>query len=119
MTVTVKLQELVLPHASVAVQVTLVLPTGNGPGGVLHTTVGAVSVQLSPNSTLNGGGLSHCPTVMLPGQLMTVGGELSSTVIVWLFVELLPQASVAVQVRVTLNSPAHDPGVLTSFGVSV
>ena len=34
-------------------------------------------------------------------------------------VEELPQASVAVHVRVTLYDPAHAPGVVTSFEVNV
>ena len=34
-------------------------------------------------------------------------------------VELFPQASVAVQVRVTLYEPAHVPGVGTSLEVSM
>ncbi len=34
-------------------------------------------------------------------------------------VELFPQASVAVQVRVTLYVPAQAPGVVISFDVSV
>ena len=33
---------------------------------------------------------------------------------VWAAVEELPQASVAVQVRVTLNAPAHEPAVVAS-----
>jgi hypothetical protein len=34
-------------------------------------------------------------------------------------VDVLPQASVAVQVLVTEYEPAHEPGVVTSFDVSV
>ena len=44
---------------------------------------------------------------------------LSSTVIVWLFCEVLPQSSVAVQVRVTLYSFGQLPSVLTSLNVRV
>src|SRR5262245_2057676 len=47
------------------------------------------------------------------------GGVLSSTVMVWLAVLLLPQASRAVQVRVFEYSCGHDPGVVTSLGVRV
>ncbi len=55
-----------------------------------------------------------------PGQLIVVfggivvitGGVLSSTLIVCEAVEVLPQASVAVQVRVTLYSPLQAPGVV-------
>ena len=39
--------------------------------------------------------------------------------IVWEAVEEFPQASVAVQVRITLYNPAHAPVVVISFDVRV
>ena len=48
-----------------------------------------------------------------------VGGVTSCTTMVRLQVELLPQSSVAVQVRVTLYVPVHEPCVVTSANVTV
>ena len=39
--------------------------------------------------------------------------------IVWDLVDIFPHPSVAVQVLFTLYDPAHAPGVVTSFDVSV
>ena len=63
----------------------------------------------------------------IAGQLMVVGAgnaamsgaELSCTLIVWDAVEVFPQASVAVQLRVMLYEPEHIPAVLTSSKVRV
>ena len=53
---------------------------------------------------------------LAPGEPMT-GGVVSTTVIVWLTgLLVLPQASVAVQVRVMLYVPGQTPGVVTSTG---
>jgi hypothetical protein len=60
-----------------------------------------------------GGTSSTHITVMAGGQVMT-GGVLSCTEIVRLHVEALPQASVAVHVRVTEYSCGHEPGVVAS-----
>ena len=46
-----------------------------------------------------------------------VGGVTSCTTMVRLQVELLPQSSVAVQVRVTLYVPAQEPCVVASENV--
>jgi hypothetical protein len=48
-----------------------------------------------------------------------VGGVLSRTTIVPVHVAVFPQSSVAVQVRVTLYVPAHEPWVVTSDAVIV
>jgi hypothetical protein len=48
-----------------------------------------------------------------------VGAVTSRTTIVPLQVAVLPQSSVAVQVRVTLYVPAHDPCVVASVNVIV
>src|SRR2546427_2590034 len=47
------------------------------------------------------------------------GAVVSTTWMTWLAVLLLPQWSVAVQVRVTSWFCAHEPGVVTSAKVSV
>jgi hypothetical protein len=44
---------------------------------------------------------------------------MSRTTIVPLQVDVLPQSSVAVHVRVTLYVPAHDPGVVASVNVII
>src|SRR5205809_675040 len=45
-----------------------------------------------------------------------VGGVVSITLIVWLTVpEWLPQASVASQILVSVKTPGHVPGVVTSL----
>ena len=48
---------------------------------------------------------------------MIVGGVMSRTTIVPLHVDVFPQSSVAVQVRVTLYVPVHDPCVVASENV--
>ena len=50
---------------------------------------------------------------------MRVGAVISRTTIVPLQEAVLPQSSVAVQVRVTLYVPAQDPGVVASLKVMV
>src|SRR6266496_4934221 len=54
-----------------------------------------------------------------PPTPLIVALVVSCTVIVWLAVVELPHASVAVQVRVTLNRLAQLPGVVTSWWVNV
>jgi hypothetical protein len=55
-------------------------------------------------------------TVISPGQVIA-GGVISCTTIVLLHVEVFPQSSLAVQVRVTLYVPAQEPGVVASTKV--
>ena len=81
LTVTVNAHVLLLPHASVAVLVTVVTPAGKGKplGGTLVTLSSAqLSVAVTVKVTL----LLHVPgaafTVMFPGQLIT--GALVSVV---------------------------------------
>ena len=50
---------------------------------------------------------------------VNVGAVLSITVIVWLAVEVLLQASFAVHVLVTLYAFEHVPGIVASLNVSV
>src|SRR5258706_7145646 len=51
-------------------------------------------------------------------EVLTLG-VISCTLLLCDAVDELPQASVAVQVRVTLYAPAHAPGVVTSLDVRV
>src|SRR5439155_772398 len=101
-TVTVKVQLELLPLASVAVQVTVLVPLAKlEPDAGTHRIEppGQLSVNEKAKLTL----LAHCPgavlTVRLPGQLGT-GRSVSVTVTVKVQFELLPLASVAVQVTV-------------------
>src|SRR5262249_31081244 len=97
--VTVNEQLPEFPQPSTAVQVTVVVPVWNTvPDGGTHVT-GTLPAQLSVAVAVNVVGTLQAE-VMFPGQ-RTTGPVLSWTLIVWLFVELLPQWSVAVQVRVT------------------
>ena len=108
--VTVNEQVAVLPDASVAVQVTVVVPTGSGePDGGTHTVVtpGQLSVAggagklttllvvASQGPPGAGGGVT---TVMLVGQ-MIIGGSVSLTVTV------NEQVGPAVVVQVTVVVP--------------
>jgi hypothetical protein len=122
-TVMIWSQVLLLPHSSVAVQVrVMTLSCGQLPAAVLSLSViaGAVSqlsvavavpvaVELLSSSQL---------TVALAGQVIT-GAVLSVTVMAWSQVALLPQSSVAVQVRVMTLSPAQLPLAALSLSVAV
>ena len=57
--------------------------------------------------------------VVVAGRAAITGAVISCTWMVCVAVEVLPQASVAVQVLVVLYDPAHDPGVVTSLEVRV
>src|SRR5215813_3309793 len=97
LTVTVKLQLLELPAASVAVAVTVVVPTGKTePDAGLLRTVG--TEQLSLALTVKLTAAEQVPTgaftVIFAGQLM-LGGVLSITVIVCDADAMLPDPSVA------------------------
>ena len=80
-TVTVKVQLLWLPQSSVAVQVTVVTPTGNTlPEGGTQTTVGVeshVSLTVGANVAV----FAQAPRVILFGHVID-GGVVSTTVIV-------------------------------------
>src|SRR5213075_1186003 len=97
-TVTVKLQLDELPAASVAVAVTVVVPTGKTePDALLVTTVG--TEQLSLAATVKFTIAEHDPdpalTTMFVGQLIA-GAMLSMTVIVCDALAVSPAPSVAV-----------------------
>src|SRR5437899_754769 len=101
-TVTVKAHVLELPLLSIALLVTVVVPTGKAKPleGLLVTLVTAqLSVAVTAKVTL----LAHAPatafTVRLAGQVLA-GGCVSFTVTVKLHVALLPLLSCAVLVTV-------------------
>jgi len=82
---------------------------------VIVTVASQASVAVGGVNTGNAGQVTGvvCATQVI------VGGVISWTMIVPLHVVELPQASVAVHVRVVLYVPVHDPGEDTSTKVIV
>ena len=99
-TVTAKLQEAVLPEASVAVQVTVLVPLANVlplVGLQLTVTPEQLSVAVGVKLTI----WLHWPSAVLVTRLSgqaRIGATLSLTATVKLQFAVLPEASVAVQV---------------------
>src|SRR5437762_2310893 len=120
-TVMVWLQVTELVCASVAVQVRCVLLTSLPLTPRLAST--NVTVRLVSHVSLNTGvpntGVAGHSMVASAGQLVTVGAELSITVIVWLQVTELVFASVAVQVRCVLLTSLPLTPRLASTNVTV
>jgi hypothetical protein len=99
-TVTVKLQVAVRPAASVAVQLTVVVPITNvEPLAGTHIIVepGQLSLTVAVNVTTAEHWFGSLPTVRLAGQVAT-GGCVSLTATEKVHGVVLPAASVAVQV---------------------
>ena len=120
-TVMVWLAMLVLPQGSFAVQVRVTeYFCGQEPGVV---TSAKVRVTVPPQASVAVGvakdGVAGHSMVVGPGSELITGGVLSSTVMVWLAVLVLPQGSVAVQVRLTEYACGHEPGVVSSAKVRV
>src|SRR3989454_6642315 len=91
-----------LPPSSVAVQVRVTeWACGQLPGVVTsaNVRVGLESHASVAVGVVNTGDVGHS-MVVGPGSAERVGAWVSTTLMVWLLVELLPQSSVAVQVRV-------------------
>ncbi len=110
-----------LPQESVAVQVLVTLYfCGQFPGVVTSTKVkdGLLSHTSVAVGLLNTGVAGH-EIVDAPLTPLITGAVMSCTSIVCEAVELFPQASVAVQVRVTLYSPAQLPSIVSSSKVNV
>ena len=63
---------------------------------------------------VGGGGTASHSTVAAVGMFDKTGGWLSFMVMIWLAELEFPQSSVAVQVRVKMNSPVQIPAVFTS-----
>jgi hypothetical protein len=124
-TVTGKLQDDLLPQLSVAVQLTVVVPTGKGePEGGLQTIVG-VPPQLSVAVTVKLTGLpvaiaheAAATEVTPPGQVIT-GGVVSTKVMCCTHVLMLLQASVAFHVRSMPGLPVQLGGVAASVKLMV
>jgi hypothetical protein len=121
-TVTVWLQSLLLPQSSVAVQVrvmtdapaqvpTVTLSDDVTPGALLQLSV-AVAVPVFAAAVE----ASHS-TVTFAGHVMT-GTAVSTMVMAWAQLPALPQASVAVQVRVMTDAPAQVPEATLSDDVT-
>ena len=116
-TLMARLQVDVLPQSSVAVQVRVtVYSAGQSPGvvtsaNVTATAVSHASVAVAAAKVGTAGQLIGDTTV---GQVMA-GGVISCTLMARLQVAVLPQSSVAVQVRVTVYSAGQLPGVVTSL----
>jgi len=115
------LQVAVLLQSSVAVHVLVTVKVpGQEPGVVASEKVIAT---LASQASVAVGALNAGTAGQLIGEVcathVIVGGVLSCTTIVRLQVAVLLQSSVAVHVRVTLNVPGHDPGVVESEKVTV
>lgn len=78
------------------------------------TLVSHASVAVAAGKTSVAG---HSMGEVTAGQVMT-GAVVSSTQMVWVQLDELPEQSVAVQVRVTQYSCGHEPGVVTSANVT-
>src|SRR5215210_8075075 len=110
-----------LPHASVVVHVLVIeKEPAHAPGVV---TSAKVSVGFGSHRSVAVGvvhdGVASQSMVVADGNALIVGGVTSWTLIVCVAVEVLPHASVAVQVLVIEKLPAHAPGVVTSAKVSI
>ena len=113
-TITSKLQKLVFPAASVAVKLTVVVPTGN-----VSPEAGPLvcSKLTSPELSAISGSVKLIAAPHIPGSFCwfivsgqtIVGSSLSSTVTVKLHSEVFPAASVAVKVMVVVPISNWDP----------
>jgi hypothetical protein len=109
--VTVKAHVAVLPEASVAVQVTVVVPTAKQvpeAGEQLTVTPGQLSVAVATNVSTE----QHIPGSVVPVMGLghvTVGASVSLTVTVKVHMPTLPAASVAEQVTVVVPTGKAEP----------
>jgi hypothetical protein len=117
LTMTVKLQVVLLPAASVEVEFTVVVPTGkNDPEAGTDTTVAEqLSVVVTEKNTVEPQSPGVAFMLMFAGQEIT-GGSTSLTMTVKLHVVLLPAASVEVELTVVVPIGKNEPdaGVVTS-----
>src|SRR6185503_15836109 len=92
-----------LPQSSVAVHVRRVTDTAGHTAGsdASRKLTASVASQASENVGVPKLGVAGHSIVWSAGVNVTVGATLSTTVIVWLHVAVLPQLSVPVQVRLT------------------
>jgi hypothetical protein len=112
---------LLLPAQSVAVQVRVTeYWLGHGVGAVKSADVSVLAPsQASSAVGLENTGVAGQKMIRGPPTPEITGGVLSSTVIVCEAVLLLPQSSVAVQVRVLEYSLGHAVGVVESTNVGI
>ncbi len=109
----------VLPQASVAVNVLVtVYSLAQVPGALASVVVMFTVPQASVAIAVPKDGVSGHSMVVAAGIVVNTGAVLSSTVITCDAVAVLPQASVAVNVLVTVYSLAHVPGVVASLNVN-
>jgi len=92
---------------------------GHEPLVVTSAKVSVGVPQLSVTVGVVHDGAPEHSIVVGPGKPEITGGTVSSTLIVWDAVAVLPHKSVAVQVRVILYSLGHDPLVVTSAKLSI
>jgi hypothetical protein len=120
--VTEKEQDAVLLAASVAVQVTVVVPSAKvDPEAGAHTTLATPHASVAsgvakPTSAV------HCPGAALTGMLLghvIDGAVTSATVTVKVHVAALPPPSVAVQVTVVVPTGKVEPDAGTHATVAV
>ena len=120
-TVMVWLAVVLFPQSSIAVQVRVCrMFCGQVPGAVVSTKVrvGVGSHASDAEGELNTGAAGHSMVDAGPTPLIT-GSVVSTTVMVWLAVLLLPQSSMAVQVRVRTKFCGQLPGAVLSEKVRV
>jgi hypothetical protein len=118
-------QVLEFPQSSVARHVRVIVNSSGHPLGIT-TSVKVMAgdpSQLSdpvatPRLALVKGFVSTPHSIVTLGGHVTDGAELSSTKIVWLHVDELPQLSVARQVRVIVYSCGHVPATVRSMKVT-
>src|SRR5207249_1956670 len=104
MTVTLKLHRAMFPHASVAVQLTVVVPTGDAAAGCVVPCAARLLAQSVAAPVLHGSVEGpHCNGVS-GGQAIT-GAVVSTKSMCWTQVEKFPHPSVAFQVRSTPALP--------------
>ena len=104
-----------LPHASVAVHVSVIVPP-HPPGAAVN--VDGFDVPLTKHEPLNpfvnpivlGAGVEPHATVIGPGAVIVGNGAGSTVIVLETEASGLPQGSVAVHVSVTVP-PLHPPGV--------
>ena len=104
-TVTVKVQVAVIPQASVAMDVTVVVPIGNtepDAGALTTVTAPQLSVAVTVKFTTAVQEPTGVKTVILAGQVIT-GGVWSFTVMICVHSEKLPHTSVALYLLVRVN----------------
>jgi hypothetical protein len=122
LTVTVNPQLAVLPDASVAVQLTVVVPSGNAvPDAGIHTTFAII--QLSVAVALKLTAAEHwpdeLPTVIGAGHITTGGCESVTVTVNVHALDVLPDASVAVQLTLVVPTGNVEPDAGVHIVVTV